>query len=80
LEDQEIETRFAYHPPSSDEIAGAHESVREVCVTLARVLNYMLPEGREKSLAITHLEDTMMWSNKAIARNQQAWNTYQETP
>jgi hypothetical protein len=27
-----------------------------------------LPEGREKALAVTHLEEVMMWSNAAIAR------------
>jgi hypothetical protein len=81
LEQNDIENRFAYHQPSSDEIANAHQSVRHVCATLARVLNFMLPEGREKSLAITHLEETMMWANAAIARSQEVMsNVVQQAP
>lgn len=62
--------RFAYHPPAGDETRRAHEEVRELCGDLAQELNERLPEGREKSLAITHLEETLMWSNAAIARSQ----------
>lgn len=28
------------------------------------------PDSREKSLALTHLEDAVMWANAAIARNE----------
>jgi hypothetical protein len=65
----DIENRFTYHPPSTPERVEAHEHCRQVHTTLARVLNAMLPEGREKSLAITKLEESMFWSNAAIARH-----------
>jgi hypothetical protein len=29
----------------------------------------MLPDGREKALAFTHLEEVTMWANAAIARD-----------
>lgn len=29
-----------------------------------------LPDGREKALAITKLEECSMWSKAAVARNQ----------
>jgi hypothetical protein len=69
MQHSDIEHRFIYHPPATGAQVEAHELVRGWCKALAHTLNDHLPEGREKSLAITHLEDTMMWANAAIARN-----------
>ena len=65
---EDITRRFAFHPASDEEKRAAHGSVREACLKLAEHLNELLPEGREKSLAITHLEETMFWGNAALAR------------
>lgn len=63
----DIDNRFTYHSPDND--AGMkHSTVRNACKDMADLLNSVLPEGREKSLAITKLEEVMMWSNAAIAR------------
>lgn len=60
--------RFRYHRPN--EIKGAHHAVvRQKCFELAAELNSMLPQGREKSLVFTKLEEVMFWSNAAIARD-----------
>jgi hypothetical protein len=64
----ELANRFAYHAPTGGK-AQTHEAIRTYCGHLAEQLEEWLPEGREKSLAITHLEETMMWANAAIARN-----------
>lgn len=45
-----------------------HDQVREGCRLLAHGLNDVLPEGREKSLAITNLEQVMFWSDAALSR------------
>lgn len=61
--------RFAYHPPASAAIAAKHEQVRAACGRLAELINQAIDkECREKSLAFTALEETMMWANAAIAR------------
>lgn len=65
---EEIKRRFYFHPATDAAVAEAHDLVRTLCRTLARDLNEVLPEGREKSLAITSLEETMMWANAAVAR------------
>lgn len=39
---------------------------REDVAALAHDLNTTVADGREKSLAITHLEDALMWAGKAI--------------
>jgi hypothetical protein len=61
--------RFEHHAPTSDEIARKHADVRRACGALAEFLNETIDkECREKSLALTALEETMMWANAAIAR------------
>ena len=64
----DLQNRFTYHPPLTDERRSAHENVRDECQALAEFMNEVLPEGREKSLVLTKIEETMFWANAAIAR------------
>jgi hypothetical protein len=68
----DIDHRFAFHPATTEEKRNDHTSVRENCRLLAVFLNNKLPEGREKSLAITHLEEAMFWGNAALARDTES--------
>lgn len=63
----DLTNRFRYHRPDEAK-AGKHTLIREKCFELACELNSLIPDGREKSLAMTHLEDVMFWSNAGIAR------------
>lgn len=65
-----LDHRFAYHPPLHESVAEAHGLVRYEVALTARVLDDALPDGREKALVFTKLEEAMMWANAAIARNQ----------
>lgn len=65
---EDVEHRFAFHTATTEEKRDAHTSVRQQCRRLADFLNDKLPEGREKSLAITKLEEAMFWGNAALAR------------
>ena len=67
MRDDDLDNRFRFHPANS-ETGMKHAEVRDACRSFAGFLNERLPEGREKSLAITHLEEVMLWSNAAIAR------------
>ena len=69
MQQSDIDNRFAFHAASTEEKRNEHTSIRELCRVLATTLNEKLPEGREKSRAFTHLEEVMLWSNAAIARN-----------
>lgn len=64
----DIDNRFRHHPPRDTGVVAAHEAAREGCRRLARWLDEELPDGREKALAITNLEQVMFWANAAIAR------------
>lgn len=65
---EDLSNRFSFHPPTDNEKRNAHTSVRMGCLELADYLNNKLPDGREKSLAITKLEEVMFWGNAALAR------------
>lgn len=66
---EELRNRFEYHPPKDKNVQLAHESVRIVLYRAAESLDSLLPESREKSLAITKLEEAMFWANASIARD-----------
>jgi hypothetical protein len=64
--DQELENSFRYHRPDADSIA-KHGEVTELTLALAKHLRNICPDGRNLSLALTHLEDVRMRANAAIA-------------
>ncbi len=68
MDARDLDNRFEYHPPVTDMARHAHESVRAHTRKLAGWFDALLPEGREKSLAITKLEEAMFWANAAVAR------------
>lgn len=68
MQKDDLTKRFTYHAPTPEKVT-QHEQVREFAYQFALFLNDNVPEGREKSLAITHLEDVVFWANAGIARN-----------
>ena len=62
-----LEKRFTYHPPNENQIT-AYEIVRGEANRLAKHLVHFCPDCRELSLALTKLEEMVMWANAAIAR------------
>jgi hypothetical protein len=68
MDNADLKHRFQFHPADADNTKDAHEDIRASCLHLAGVINQLCPEGREKSLAVTNLEQAMMWANAAIAR------------
>lgn len=69
MEINDIRARFSYHAPTTAS-ATRNDSLRAQFRNLAYSLNESLPDGREKSLVITHLEDAMHWAIEAISRKQ----------
>ena len=67
--EDELDRRFNYHVPDTQAKRDAHTDVRRQCRHLAEVLNELVPDGREKALAVTKLEEVMFWANAAVARD-----------
>ena len=67
-QEHSLHNRFRYHPPKDDATREAHERVRGLCLNLAEEIDGLVPGGREKALAITKIEEAMMWANAGIAR------------
>lgn len=65
----DLEKRFTYHAPKADQHA-KYSDIRAAAHDLAFKLMCQCPRSRELSLALTHLEDSVMWANAAIARNE----------
>lgn len=62
----EVRERFRFHPGTA--ITGPkHDEVRARFGVLALWLLDDVPRSRERSLALTHLQESMMFANAAIA-------------
>jgi len=64
---EELENRFTYHPPTQEKV-DKHQEVRDMLKYVAQDMDILLPEGREKALVMTKIEEAMFWANAAIAR------------
>jgi len=67
----DIENRFKYHRPSGTQ-PERYEGIRSTARSLAHYIIEMCPASREKGLALTNLEQAVMWANASIARNEPA--------
>lgn len=67
---EQLERNLTNHPPTSDDTIRYMEHIREVAKLCGTAIITTCPPSRERSLAITNLEQTTMWAIAAIARNQ----------
>jgi hypothetical protein len=67
---EEIEHRFGFHKATiegENATLPVHRDTRLLFRDFAERLDVLLPSGRAKSVAFTHLEEASMWAHKAIA-------------
>ena len=62
----ELENIFTYHSPKPEQLKAYKELRAEAKVFAEYVVN-LCPESREKSLAITKIQEAVMFANAAIA-------------
>lgn len=66
----DLENRFTYHAPASENVVNEMTMIRNIAHSYATYLNENVPDGREKNLAITKLEEVVFWANAGLARTQ----------
>jgi hypothetical protein len=65
----ELDKIFTYHRPKTGQ-PETYEAIRETARSLAILINRSCPDSREKSVAITKVQEAVMWANASIAIHQ----------
>jgi hypothetical protein len=60
---------FMYHTPKPNQVS-RYKEIRDEARDFAEVILVSCPSSRERSLAMTALEESVMWANASIARNE----------
>lgn len=68
MTDEQVKDLFTYHAPKSEQ-KFRYENLRAKAKVLALEIQDLCPESREKALAITNLQQSIMWANASIAIN-----------
>ena len=66
---EDIENRFSLHKVGTSETIDVMSDIRYKMMHLALDIDQSMNECREKSLAITKLEECLMWTNKGITKD-----------
>ncbi len=60
---------YTYHAPRENQIE-RYKSIREAGKALALHIEMVTPQSREQSVALTNVQQAIMWANAAIAINE----------
>jgi hypothetical protein len=66
-EEKELDIRFTYHAPKEGQ-QEKYVELRGLAKQFAIAVMNQCPVSREQSLALTKIEEAVMWANSAIAR------------
>lgn len=64
---KEVEVRFTYHEPKPGQI-DTYQRIRAMAKDLAEAIVLRTPVSREQSVALTKLDEVVMFANAAVAR------------
>jgi hypothetical protein len=66
---ERVERDFTYRPPKGDQQSRC-VTLRDQAKQLAFLIIELTPVSREQSVALTHLDEVVMFASAAIARNE----------
>lgn len=65
----DLDNIYKYHSPKEGQ-SQKYEDLRAKAKELAEMIESFCPNSREKSIAFTQLETSVMWANASIARSE----------
>lgn len=68
---KDLDNRFRAHAVDAEGVE-CMEAVRDAARDLAVRICQVAPAGRERSLALTRVEEAMFWANAGIAREERS--------
>ena len=71
MENKEENVTLFDNMPISDDTKAKMNEIKYRAIMLVRSFDMLVPDSREKSLAITKLEESIMWANKGLSRHGQ---------
>ena len=69
MDQKTIDNNFTYHPPKEKQLI-KYNAIRNQAKYLAGMILDYCPDSRERSIAITNIEQCVFWANASIARNE----------
>ena len=66
--DEDLTQRFEHHTPSETGVEAIGNLRKEFSLT-AQLVDDVMPDCREKSLALTNLEQALFWANAGVSRH-----------
>ena len=66
MTEEQIRDALRHHPPTEAQAVTFNNIRHWMSETAVRVAD-AIPDGRERSLFLTHFETAQMWANKAVA-------------
>lgn len=68
ISEDELVERFTYHAPHDSQVEN-FAMIRSIAHSFATYLNEVVPDSREKEIALTNLEEVVFWANSGVARH-----------
>lgn len=65
---EEIENRFTYHSPKPEDVP-KFEQLRNAAREFAILITSLVPDSLERTEALNHLDEVVMFSNAGISRH-----------
>ena len=66
---KDLDNIYTYHAPESESQLELYKAIRNTAKAFATLIIEHCPETRERSLALTKLEEVVMWANASVARH-----------
>ena len=69
MKNGQIESSFTYHTPKPGQ-PEVYQRIRDKAKELAYIIDEVCGPTRERALAMTNLEQAVMWANAGVARGE----------